>query len=111
MLFPMPYDIAANSLKVGDVHKVDFRYYRWFVTNVHEGSMQLVLSEVNDNYIRARFVSDTSYIANYIQLRGSEIVLEPLTTGKTKVTIRIQYHRFLDPVWYFGPLQEYAIGE
>ncbi len=30
-------------------------------------------------------------IANYIQLRGSEI--------------------FLDPVWYFGPLQEYAIGE
>ena len=25
--------------------------------------------------------------------------------------LTIYYHRFLDPAWYFGPIQEYAIGQ
>jgi hypothetical protein len=31
--------------------------------------------------------------------------------GNTKVSLTIHYHRFLDPAWYFGPVQEYAIGQ
>lgn len=109
-LFPMPYDIDAETLVAGDVHTINFRYHRWFVTNTHEGRMKLEISEVEDNYIRTRFIEDTSYISNYLKLHGTEINLEALNNNKTKVTLRIQYHRFLDPVWYFGPLQEYAIA-
>ena len=109
-LFPMPYDIDAETLVAGDVHTINFRYHRWFVTNTHEGSMKLEISEVEDNYIRTRFIEDTSYISNYLKLYGTEINLEAIGNNKTKVTLRIQYHRFLDPVWYFGPLQEYAVG-
>lgn len=109
-LFPMPYDIDAETLVAGDVHTINFRYHRWFVTNTHEGSMKLEISEVEDNYIRTRFVEDTSYIANYLKLYGTEINLEAMGNNKTKVSLRIKYHRFLDPVWYFGPLQEYAVG-
>ena len=109
-LFPMPYDIDAETLVAGDVHTINFRYHRWFVTNTHEGSMKLEISEVEDNYIRTRFVEDTSYISNYLKLYGTEINLEAIDNNTTKVTLRIKYHRFLDPVWYFGPLQEYAVG-
>ena len=110
-LFPMPYDIDAETLVAGDVHTINFRYHRWFITNTHEGSMKLEISEVEDNYIRTRFVEDTSYISNYLKLYGTEINLEPTGNNKTKVILRIKYHRFLDPVWYFGPLQEYAVGK
>jgi len=110
-LFPMPYDIDAETLIAGDVHTINFRYHRWFVTNTHEGSMKLEISEVEDKYIRTRFVEDTSYISNYLKLYGTEINLEPIGNNKTKATLWIKYHRFLDPVWYFGPLQEYAVGK
>jgi len=109
-LFPMPYHISAETLKAGDIHTIDFIYHRWFFTNTHEGSMQLEISAVEENYIRTRFVNDTSYIANYLLLHGTEIKFEPLPNGQTKVSLKIAYHRFLDPVWYFGPVQEYAVG-
>ncbi len=110
-LFPMPYDIAAQSLKAGDIHTINFRYHRWFVTNTHEGHMKLEISEVDDYAIRTRFIEDTSYISNYLKLHGTEIKLIPMENNQTKVSLKIKYHRFLDPVWYFGPLQEYAVGE
>jgi len=108
-LFPMPYDIEAGTLVAGDIHTINFRYHRWFVTNTHEGNMKLEISQVEDNYIRTRFVEDTSYISNYLKLYGTEIHLTPVDNNKTKVTLKIKYQRLLDPVWYFGPLQEYAI--
>jgi len=111
MLFPMPYDIDAETLVAGDVHTINFRYHRWFVTNTHEGSMKLEISEVEENYIRTQFIKDTSYISNYLKLYGTEINLDPIENDKTKVTLKIKYHRFLDPVWYFGPLQEFAVAK
>lgn len=110
-LFPMPYNIDAETLVAGDVHTINFRYYRWFITNTHQGSMKLEISEVKDKYIRTRFIEDTSYISNYLKLYGTEILLEPIDNHNTKVTLKINYQRLLDPVWYFGPLQEYAVGK
>jgi len=110
-LFPMPYAIEAGTLNAGDVHRLNFRYHRWFVTNTHEGSMALEISEVQDYYIRTQFIEDSSYISSYIQLHGTEIRLQPLGDGHTKVSLTIHYKRILDPVWYFGPLQQFVIGE
>ena len=110
-LFPMPTNINAESLKTGDVHQIDFVYHRWFVTNTHSGSMVLELTEVQDNYIKTTFLEDTSYIGNYLDLKGTEIRFVAQSDGTTKVSLSIHYHRTLDPVWYFGPLQEYAISK
>jgi len=110
-IFPMPYDIDAETLVAGDIHTINFRYHRWFVTNTHEGSMKLEISQVEDDYIRTRFVEDTSYISNYLILHGTEIHIVPINNEQTEITLRIKYHRFLDPVWYFGPLQEYVVGK
>jgi hypothetical protein len=110
-LFPMPYNIEAETLKSGDIHHINFRYHRWIVTNTHEGAMHLEISEVKESYIRTRFVQDSSYIANYMQLYGTEIYFAPLENGYTKVTLKIHYQRILDPVWYFEPVQQYAVGK
>lgn len=110
-LFPMPTNINAGTLSSGDVHQIDFVYHRWFVTNTHKGHMKLELTDVQQNYIRTTFLEDTSYIGNYLNLKGTEISFEPLENDTTNISLTIHYHRFLDPAWYFGPIQEYAIGQ
>lgn len=108
-LFPMPYEIDAGSLNAGDIHTISFRYHRWFVTNTHEGDMKLQITDVNNEFVKARFIKDESYISNYLIMRGTEVHFKPLDENKTHVSLKIKYHRFLDPVWYFGPLLEFAM--
>jgi hypothetical protein len=90
-LFPLPDGAFTGSLHQGDVHRLHFTYRRWFVTNVHKGEMHVRLAEVSDQRIR------------------TEIDLTPLPDGKTRVSLSVRYTRLLDPYWYFGPMQHYAI--
>ena len=110
-LFPMPYEIKAGSLNAGDVHEIHFRYYRWFVTNVHEGKMLLEISQVEDDRIKTTFLEDTSYFSNYLRLKNTEIFLEALGPNQTRVTLRIDYERTLDPYWYFSPVSRYGVSK
>lgn len=110
-VFPMPYEIEAGSLAPGDVHTVRTRYHRWFVTNTHEGELQLRIEEVTDNYVRTRFVRDTTFFASYLTPIGTEITLTELDSGGTEIELRIDYRRKLDPAWYFHPLQQYGVGQ
>ena len=108
-VFPMPYKIEAGSLNEGDIHEIYFRYNRWFITNTHHGSMSLKLIKVEDQYIETEFVSNTSYISNYLNLKGTQINFRPISDSKTEIRLTVKYDRLLDPAWYFDPLQEYAI--
>ncbi len=110
-LFPMPYDIKAGSLNAGDVHEIHFRYYRWFVTNLHEGRMLLEISQVDTNRIKTTFLDDTSYFSNYLKLQGTEIQLQQIDASTTQVTLNIEYERTLDPYWYFAPVSRYGISK
>ena len=110
-LFPMPYEINAGSLNAGDIHEIKFRYYRWFVTNAHEGKMLLEISKVEDFHIKTTFLEDTSYFSNYLHLKNTEIFLEPLDSSQTRVTLRIDYVRSLDPYWYFSPVSRYGVSK
>ncbi len=110
-LFPMPYDIKAGSLEAGDIHEINFKYYRWFVTNLHEGRMLLEISQVSDNRIKTTFLEDTSYIAKYVSLKGTEIQLDKVDDAHTRITLIINYKRELDPYWYFSPIERYGISK
>lgn len=110
-LFPMPYAIKAGSLSPGDVHEIHFRYYRWFVTNMHEGRMLLQISEASEKRIKTRILEDSSYIANYLRLKGTEVVLQKIDDSRTRVTLRVDFERTLDPYWYFAPVERYGIGK
>ncbi|MEO0575035.1 MAG: hypothetical protein AAF004_06190 [Pseudomonadota bacterium] len=110
-VFPMPVEIIAGSLQVGDVHRIHTRYHRWFVTNTHEGEMALEITEVSPHRIRTRFISDTSFFASYVTPIATQIDLQPTASGGTEVTLTIHYERKLDPAWYFGPLQRTAMRQ
>lgn len=107
-IFPLPVSAAAGSLNAGDVHTLDFIYKRWFYTNVHEGTFALEISEVGSDYVRTSVVKNTSYLASYVQIDGTEVRFREVGAGQTEVSLTIHYHRKLDPSWYFGPLQSYA---
>ena len=108
-LFPMPTKVISETLSPGDVHEIHFKYYRWFFTNVHEGRMLLEMTEVDENRIKTTFLDDTSYIANYIHLKGTEIQLEKIDNQYTRITLTINFKRILDPYWYFSPIERYGI--
>lgn len=110
-LFPMPHEIKAGSLTAGDVHEIHFKYYRWFFTNLHEGRMLLEISEVGDSHIKTTFREDSSYIANYLHLKGTEIQLDKIDDQHTRVTLTISFKRILDPYWYFSPIERYGIAK
>ena len=108
-LFPMPHSIEAGSLQVGDVHRVHTRYHRWFITNTHEGVIELRIDSVTPERVTASYVSDTSFFASYVTLIGSEIQLETDASGLTHIALTVAYERRLDPAWYFQPIQQYAM--
>lgn len=110
-VFPMPYQIDAGSLNVGDVHTIKTRYKRWFVTNTHEGQAQLRIEHVGPYKIKTKFLNDTTYFSSYLKVHGTEINLTPLKSGRTKIALRIDYQRSLDPAWYFHPLQKFGVSK
>jgi hypothetical protein len=110
-LFPMPDKIKAGSLTSGDVHEIHFKYYRWFFTNLHQGRMLLEINDISEDKIKTTFIDDTSYIANYLELKGTEIKLEEIDNNVTRITLTIKYNRKLDPYWYFSPIERYGISK
>ncbi len=108
-LFPMPHAIEAGSLQPGDVHRVHMRYHRWFVTNTHEGVIELRIDSVTPEQVSVSIIRDTSYFSNYVQLEGSEIRFAIDERGQTEVSLEIHYQRLLDPAWYFRPIQNHAM--
>jgi hypothetical protein len=110
-LFPLPDGVFTGSLNEGDVHRLHFTYRRWFVTNVHKGEMHVHLSEVSDQRIRTAIVRNDAYLSHYMAVEGTQVEMVPLPSGKTRVSLSVRYTRLLDPYWYFGPMQRYAIGK
>lgn len=110
-LFPMPHTIEAGSLEVGDIHRVHTRYHRWFVTNTHEGVIELRIDSVAHDRVTLSFVRDTSFFSSYVTLIGSEIQFTTDGEGLTHVSLTVSYERRLDPAWYFQPVQQYAMQE
>lgn len=108
-LFPMPYQIDAGSLRPGDVHQIHTRYHRWLVANTHEGSIDLRIDSVTPDRIVSSFIRDTSYFSTYVRLISSDIRFSETESGATQVSLTIHYERRLDPIWYFQPIQQYAM--
>ncbi len=110
-LFPLPERIEAGSLAVGDVHRLYFTYSRWIFTNDKHGSMALRIEEVGADYVRTRVIENTSYLAGYLAIQGTEVRFQAIDERRTAVALTIHYERLLDPGWYFGPIQRFVVEE
>ena len=110
-VFPLPERVEAGTLRTGDVHGLAFTYKRWFVANIHRGTMRLRLAEVSRERIRTEVVEDTSYLSHYLRLEGTEVRFAELGANRTRVSLTVRYRRLLDPSWYFGPLERFAVAK
>ena len=107
-LFPMPRTIGSVVLEEGAVRTYEFEYHRWFAANTHSGQINVTFVEVSNNRVKTT-IEDTSYISGYLKLHGTELTLEPVSETATRVTLNIEFDRMIDPVWYFEPLQRFAV--
>ncbi len=107
-LFPMPERIESGAIFEGAVHRVHTRYQRWFFTNTHTGTAELLMTNVTPKHINAEIRSDTTYFSTYLGAKEIDVVLTPITDTQTKVQFAFRFERKLDPAWYFHPLQRYA---
>ncbi|MEO1303964.1 MAG: hypothetical protein AAFV37_03235 [Pseudomonadota bacterium] len=110
-IFPLPVEIQAGTLNPGDVHKLDFIYKRWFFTNIDRGEFHLRIDEVSDDRIKTSVTRNTSYLAKYLNIQGTEVQFNPISENQTEIALTIHYERLLDPAWYFGPMQRFAVSQ
>ena len=110
-IFPMPVKVSAGTLKAGDVHVLEFIYKRWFFTNTHEGALQLRIDQVGPDHVETTVVANTSYLSGYMTIEGTRVEFTERPDGSTAVSLKLRYERKLDPVWYFAPLQRYAMNK
>src|SRR5262249_56313703 len=75
-----------------------------------EGDLVLVLEDQRPGLLRWRAVSDTSHMTHFLFWREIVVTWEAVTSETTRVTWTLQYDRGLDPAWYFGPMERYAVG-
>lgn len=110
-IFPLPVDIQAGTLNPGDIHKLDFIYKRWFFTNIDRGEFHLRIDEVSDDRVKTSVTRNSSYLAKYLNIQGTEVQFNPISENQTEVALTIHYERLLDPAWYFGPMQKFAVSQ
>jgi hypothetical protein len=107
-IFPLPDQVKAGSLGVGDMHYLHFTYKKWFFGNYSQGAMQVRIAAVEPQHVRTEIVQNTSYLSHYMRIDGTDVRFVPLPGGRTRIALTVKYHRLLDPAWYFGPMQQFA---
>jgi len=108
-IFPYPVATSGLPLKVGDEVKTDFVAYKHIWWTRIEGVLVLKVTALGPDGIKFVATSDDSYLSHYLAWQRSEVALQPIDATHTKVTWTLAYRRILDPSWYFGPMQRYAV--
>jgi uncharacterized membrane protein YoaK (UPF0700 family) len=110
-VFPIPYEIEADSFQQGAIHTARFNYKRWFFTNEHEGFIKLRIETIDEEKITIRFLEDSSYLSTYLSFEKSEFRFTENPDGTTNIQLAITFERELDPFWYFEPLERYTMTQ
>ena len=73
------------------------------------GDLVLELEEARPGLVRWRAVCDSSHVTHFLDWREVIVQWEPVDAHTTRVTWTLRYRRGLDPSWYFGPMERYAV--
>lgn len=74
------------------------------------GNLHLAIDEEGPGRIRWRAVSDNSHMTHFLNWQSSQVEWQAIDAETTRVTWTLRYQRGLDPAWYFGPMERYAVG-
>ena len=104
MGFPLPVAAWGEGLQAGSLRQV-----RFAGGEGKPGVLTLKVAGTQPRRVLFRAVSDDSHIAHWLMWTEIEVAWEGMGSGETRVRWTLQYRRDLDPAWYFGPLERYAV--
>jgi hypothetical protein len=73
------------------------------------GDLVLERDDAGANFVSWRTVSDDSHMTHFLNWEASRVEWQAVDQHTTRVTWTLRYRRGLDPAWYFGPMQRYAM--
>jgi hypothetical protein len=73
------------------------------------GDLILDLVDARPGAVAWRAVADDSHMTHFLQWRGASVEWTAAGPETTRVTWTLKYRRGLDPAWYFGPWERYAV--
>lgn len=110
-IFPFPTNSVFNGTQQGDENRLHFVYYKHFYFNPKIGDLTYKISSRSANHIESSVLKDDSYVSSYLNWKRSKVSWKAIDDKYTKVVWEIDYERKLDPAWYFGTLQHYAVKQ
>jgi len=102
--FPQPASVSGEGTNIGD-----FRSIYFSGGEGKPGHAVFKIVERTENSITFALLKDESHISHWLKWKSSKVSWQTLDSGDTRITWTIDYERKLDPSWYFGPLQKYAV--
>lgn len=73
------------------------------------GTLVLERERLTNRSVSWRALSDDSHMRHFLSWHSSEVEWEAVDEHRTRVTWTIRYRRDLDPAWYFGPIERFAV--
>jgi hypothetical protein len=102
--FPQPKSAWGSGLEVGDTRTIHFAGGEG-----KPGDLTLAIVDSQPGLLRFSAVEDHSKIAHWLAWKTAEVRWQPIDPGHTRVTWKLGFERRLDPAWYFGPWERYAV--
>jgi hypothetical protein len=102
--FPRPQQAWGSGLSVGSTRTIHFAGGEG-----KPGDLTLTVVESQPGLLRFKAVEDRSKIAHWLEWKSAEVHWERGDGTHTRVTWRLGFERRLDPAWYFGPWEHYAV--
>ena len=103
--FPTPVSTSGSGLQVGNQRVIGFT-----AGNHAPGELRFEVTAREQNGFRMTVLSDSSKISEWLKWREAEVHWQEVGENQTLVTWQLRYDRLLDPAWYFGPAERYAVG-
>lgn len=75
-----------------------------------EGDLVLTVDTSQRGAVQWNADSDDSHMTHFLSWRSTRVEWEAIDADTTRVTWTLRYRRGLDPAWYFGPMEQYAVG-
>jgi hypothetical protein len=109
--FPQPIYARRDPPAVGARWTIAFRGGEMRLDGIEPriGDLTLELVESAPGIARWEAIGDESHMTHYLAWRGSTVRWTPVSARETRVEWTVRYKRSLDPAWYFGPIERFAV--
>jgi hypothetical protein len=105
--FPRPLEAYGSGLAIDDLRVIHFAG----AEGDPPGDLVMRVTAAQPGYVRFEAVNDSSKLLQWIRWKSSEVTYRPVDATHTAVTWRISFDRQLDPYWYFGPWERFAVRD